>query len=860
MLDNVNDENEAKKTRTLLLKAAKMDTTKPGPFALLGMWYETQKDGSRAKGCFQKALALDPSHPVAGRGLQRQMTSLGEFQTFCDNAARRNSPVNGWAWRAMGEQKSREEGDDFTAVVCFQQALRCQDIQVPEHDILGAFYANPTATALSTANNNNMHCESSETWTELAACYRRMGKYSAALRAYEAAYSVSNGNLSPDALCAWAEVDLDLGLYEEAVEKCDMVLSLKNSPLHVQLMAAYIESEALLFLSRRDIQEGKFGSCLSHLRKGIAVLSAKETSADSSYCEMKLLGDLYSSGNSLPPYVFATSSHLEEEQQGGTTKHLSLEVENQLSFIMKGEQAYNVSLELVKNGVEDGEDDEDNQSLIASAATDLGTNLLSQARVISMALGEGSGGGTNTSLSDLTLQSSRLRDLITRSINAYTSAVDSSPHEAASAWCGLGCALIAVDPLLSQHAFSRAVQIEPSLADSWSNIAMLYANSDTEKCSEILDHLTQVEDGGLSWIGRGFLLEKTSRMWKDEDVAREGCLTKAADAYRSALQIMQHPAALLGLSLTCRRSDPGLNEADNLDYSSLADNASKFESRMSMILHQNMSGESNFGASFVSALTRIEDGLNHLNRCEDSECVESITNAREALCNTSMRSENEQGNMSKDEGSELATQCEVDLSVSKSLQVKKTAEFPYGLIKKVTDKASSASSSQCGDKTGTASKSCDGLDEARNTVYLNPESGEAWLMFAKKLAQEASSQPGDVATLSSAKTAAKKAYDLLHHRVVNATLVTPRRQASQGKSIEYSDKSVVSSLPSASLVSESMSLVALLEDAGALNHGDSFASTPQPTKRNCASLQESFLLDPVNPVAAALLDKVGCGN
>ena len=111
--------------------------------------------------------------------------------------------------------------------------------------------------------------------------------------------------------------------------------------------------------------------------------------------------------------------------------------------------------------------------------------------------------------------------------------------------------------------------------------------------------------------------------------------------------------------------------------------------------------------------------------------------------------------------------------------------------------------------------------------------------------------------MSSAKTAAKKAYDLLHDRVVNATLVTPRRQASQGKSIEYSDKSVVSSLPSASLVSESMSLVALLEEAGALNNGDSFASTP---RRNFASLQESFLLDPVNPVSAALLDKVGCGS
>jgi len=458
-----------------------------------------------------------------------------------------------------------------------------------------------------------------------------------------------------------------------------------------------------------------------------------------------------------------------------------------------------------------------------------------------MALGEGSGGGTKTSLSDLTMQSSQIKDLVTRSINAYLRAVDSSPHEA-PAWCGLGCALVAVDPLLSQHAFSRALQLDASLADSWSNIGLLYANFDTEKCSEILDCLTQVEDTPLMWVGRGFLLEKTSREWKDQDLAREACLTKAADAYRAALQIMQHPAALLGLSLTCRRADPGLQKSNNFVYSSLADHASKFESRMSMVIHQNMTGEGNIGASYVSGLSQIEEGLNRVNGCDGFECVDLLTEAKTALDHVGICSENERGSLPM-------AQCEIDLSVSMSLHLTKTVEFPYDLIKNATNQASSVSSRQCLDEIGHATNPCNGLDEARNNVYLNPESGEVWLIFAKKLAQELSYEAKDIAMLSSAKTAAKKAYDLLHERVVNATLLSPRRQASQEKMMEYSDKTVVSSLPSASLISESMSLLSWLEEAEALNNGES----PSISDGIFASLQESFLLDPLNPIAAASL-------
>ncbi|KAL7555265.1 hypothetical protein ACHAWF_018923, partial [Thalassiosira exigua] len=838
VLGDEDDENGAKKARMLLLKSAKMDTSKPGPFSLLGVWYEYHADLSRSKGCYQKALGIEPSHPIAGRGLQRLMDG-DELNRFCEVAAKQNSPFNGWAWRTLGQHKSREWGDDTTAAICFQQALRCRDIQVPQNETLGIFYSDPTRPSPVPGDH-----EASETWAELAACYRRLGKHSAALRAYDAAASSApNGELPPEVLCAWARVELDLGLYEEAVEKCDGVLSSEEPAPHIRRMAAYIEGEALLFLARIYVQEGKFGASLSQLKRGVVRLSAflppGEKSEKGQYCVVKLLGDLYSSGNSLPSYVYSRDSSPDEKKDEGK-RRLRPEIENQLAFIMEGEKAYSLALELAKH-VDANEDD---KYLVAASSVDLGTNLLSQARVLSMAMGEGSGGDTKTSLSDLCTKSGQIKDLISRSINAYLCAIDSSPHDA-PAWCGLGCALIPVDPLMSQHAFSRALQIDPTLADSWSNIGLLYANHHNQKCTEVLDQLTQVEDTPLMWIGRGFMLENTSRTWNDQVSAREACMSKAADAYRAALQIMQHPSALLGLSLTCRRCDPNLQESNNYVYSALADRESKVESMMSLEIHQNLTGEGNIGASYVAGLSQAEEGLDRLKGCDRSESADLIANGKATM--------NQAKTQSEERGIELHTSevahCEIDLTVSSNV-ARVTAEFPCNLIDKVHERLPSISLLHPCEAPNEIGTGIGGLDEARNDVYMNPESGEAWLIFAKKLLQQINTKPDNTIALSQARTAAKKAFDLLHDRVVNATLLSPRRQDSHGSSTEFSDRSVVSHLPSASVLSEAMSLVSLLEEVESLKNQSNPSSLETTT---IARVQESLLIDPTNSMAAAII-------
>ncbi|KAL7492536.1 hypothetical protein ACHAWT_001607 [Skeletonema menzelii] len=812
------DENE---TRKSLLRAAKMDTSKASPFALLGIWYESKNDAKRAEGCYQKALSLDASHPVAGRGLQR-LIALEDLVPHCKKAIEQNSPVNGWAWQALGESKALHEGDDSTAVICFQQALRCRDIQSPSSDMLGAFYSYTELAA-------TVHSEASMTWVELATCYRRMGKYSAALRAYEEA--ASTGTLPPAALCSWAQCDLDLGLYAEAAEKCDDVLACEDCPTGLIRMASYIEAEALLSIARTDIQGGKNGSCRSHLVKAITRLEGL-CPQNSTYCEIKLLGDLYSFGEALPPYVFDQIPSGEGDALGADSS-LSAEVEDKISFLQKGEEAYAKALELAARM--DDQEEGDKIFLLAATGTDLGINLLSQARTIAVAHGDGSGGDTKTAIADLTAESDRVKDLILRSINAFSQAIDHSPNDA-GAWCGLGSALIFVDPLLSQHAFCRALQIDKSIAEPLSSIALLYADYDkTDKSAEILDALTQLEDTPLMWIGRGLLLEKTSRAWHDSPASREGCLTRASDAYRASLQIMQHPAALLGLSLTCRRADADVQTSNDKLYSSLADHSSKVESRISMTLHQSTTGGGNIGASMIDGLFRIEEGLDAVDSSEASRMIkEGVKRIEQARSRSSSKISNDI--------TSSGTKCEINFSSAASLQKKDNGEFPNDGIEK---SLSEAARDLALDSPAAVQEYS--LDQARNAVVLNPDSGESWLLLAKELTQAASSLNDAAATsetLSSAKAAADKALDLLQDQLLNACLVAPRRKVVHHENlIEYSEKSVVSAIPPSPLVSDAMSLVCWL---GSMDEEN------QP-QRSCATLQESLLLNPLNEVAATAL-------
>ena len=83
---------------------------------------------------------------------------------------------------------------------------------------------------------------------------------------------------------------------------------------------------------------------------------------------------------------------------------------------------------------------------------------------------------------------------------------------------------------------------------------------------------------------------------------------------------------------------------------------------------------------------------------------------------------------------------------------------------------------------------------------------------------------------------------MLYERVVNATMLTPRRQELNN---QEGGMSAWSNLPPATLLSESMSLLALFD--GIDLHEE------MGNNRSYAILQEALMLDPSNCIALAAL-------
>lgn len=643
-------------------------------------------------------------------------------------------------------------------------------------------------------------------------------------------------------------VELELGLYNEAVKRCDEALLSSRHVPKLQRFASYVKGQAILAVARQDIQEGKYGSCLGHIKTGLELEGR-------SYCELKLLGDLCSLSEALPPYVFvedATSSSYEGFE--GLNNETSIEIKRKLSLLERGVSSYAKALELAKTC---DFDKDRNNCLVASAAIDLGSILLAQARVISLALGDGSGGGTHTTVADLVGRHEQLRNIVNESINVFLCAIDLSPNEA-HAWCGIGCALAAIDPLKAQHSFARALQLDKSYAEAWSNTGVLFAGYDLrEKGSEILDALTQAEDTPFMWICRGFLFERSSDAWQNQVSSRESNLAKAADAYRAALQLFQHPSALLGLSLTCRRNDNAFLAASDALYSMLATEASKAECILSVSIHQNISGHGNLLAGYVNSFMQMERCLDHATSCHGKDVDDILQRANADVKSLNVVLYSTTATDVTTEGRCEPTQFEIDCDSRLPLKAKRTGKLLPETIDAVIAKVSSVSSihtAACAAANHSSLRTHQNIDvnDSRNRVYLNPDSGEEWLVFAKALAEELCTiengsnnhQPQCFSqALASGKAAALRAHKILYDSVVHASTISPACFATQGASMDRSEVRVVSRVASASIVSEAMSLVSWMEDFECLH-------TEEPTTvYGSVSMQEAYLLDPINILA-----------
>lgn len=185
---------DTKAAHVQLMKAARLDSSRAEPFALLGYWYERMGDKQRAVGCYSKATLLEPSQPVAGRGLLR-LAKAETLVSSIEQAINSGSPLSGWAWRVTAAQKAQSEGRDDLAILAYLNCLRCRDVDRPQQEPHGMFYSDPADPCYSTAD------EKSVILGELATCYRRLGRFTAAIRTFHVAIKEGGDNVLSSIFC-----------------------------------------------------------------------------------------------------------------------------------------------------------------------------------------------------------------------------------------------------------------------------------------------------------------------------------------------------------------------------------------------------------------------------------------------------------------------------------------------------------------------------------------------------------------------------------------------------------------------------------------------------------------------------------
>lgn len=312
-------------------------------------------------------------------------------------------------------------------------------------------------------------------------------------------------------LICFVSAELELGLLDEAEEKFRRGIDkYTEGP---RSLLGYGRAKTLLMMVQRDHQDGKSGAAYGHLTNAIECCEKiGDAKLNSSF--HKLLGDLYSYGVELPLDLFASENNTEE----------ATVLETKLRLISKGEDCYRAAFDLTTD-----------QETKASLMTDIGSNILSRAQILEF---HNSNGLWRKPTEVVSL-------LYKKASGAFKEATDIMP-DLASAWCGFGCSMINADPLISQHAFVRALELDKKSPDAYANLSFLYTKLQCFGASTaVSDALTEVADTPAMWINRALILE--------DEQGTAAAKQQAADAYRAALQVSKTPEALRGLAMTLGR-------------------------------------------------------------------------------------------------------------------------------------------------------------------------------------------------------------------------------------------------------------------------------------------------------------------
>lgn len=264
---NMGEEIRRDRSKTHLLKAAKLDPYLGSVFRLLGHYYrEVAKDQGRARGCYKRAFELDPSDAEAGAAavdLSMEQGDMDSALTVLQSVTERATPGSAkWAWMRRGLYHLKI-GQHQQAIADLQAALR--------------------------ADPQDWVC-----WECLGEAYLNRRSFTAALKAFDKAHVLQPTSIY--SLYQTAAIKQILGRFKEAAAEYKQILEKED---YVPALKGL--GECLLALAKSALDDYLDGRAVDLIQNAIHYLFRAVKQRPDLSCLWKLLGDSCTASRTVSP-------------------------------------------------------------------------------------------------------------------------------------------------------------------------------------------------------------------------------------------------------------------------------------------------------------------------------------------------------------------------------------------------------------------------------------------------------------------------------------------------------------------------------------------------------------------------------
>ncbi|GBF94747.1 hypothetical protein Rsub_07630 [Raphidocelis subcapitata] len=438
-------------------------------FEWLGRWYAAvARDGARARKCFSRALALDPTLAGAGEGLCALL--LGERAPGAeDGGAAASAPA------AAEHDGSAADGAGAPASAPASAPAEAAAPQGPERDpqlarrvCEDALAREPLRAGWARARLARLQLEARECaaaaagfqaairaaprdaalWEGLGAAYQALGRHSSALKSYERALELEPGRLY--SLAQAGALLYMAGRYAESAERYRAALSLQPAFPAAQLGLA----ETLLAAARLHARMGAAGAAADELREAAQAASAcaRGGRGANMVTAWKLLGDVLIQHAAVtpggPPAAPAPGEGA--DAAGAAAAGAARALSTRLVAMRAARRAYLRAVHL-----------EPSSGLLWG---DLAGSCHQEATLLNLQPQTEGSSGQGAAAAAAAAAAARAERLARGALRLAP----------ADAWLWRQLGAVSGDPAVSEYALSRALQLDPKDATSWVQLGRLY--------------------------------------------------------------------------------------------------------------------------------------------------------------------------------------------------------------------------------------------------------------------------------------------------------------------------------------------------------------------------------------------------